>query len=343
MKFPKQVYLGKSGLKISPIVVGCMSYGSKKWADWVIEEKEEVFKLLKYCYDHGLRTFDTADVYSNGESEILLGEFLKQYKIDRETVVILSKVFCPVREGLLLSSRVSAVNEKIELDMCNQKGLSRKHILDGVSKSVARLGTYIDVLQIHRLDRETPMEEIMKALNDIVERGDALYIGASSMRATELAELQFIAEKHNWTKFISSQSCYNLLLREDEKEVIPFTQKHGIGLIPWSPNARGLLTRPHGVETGRSQTDNGLYSIGLDKLGESDIEIIQRVQQLSEQKKVSMAAIATAWVMSKGCNPILGLSSIERIDQALKALETQLTEEEKQFLEEPYQTKKLII
>lgn len=333
----KPVKLGNSGLKISPILVGCMSYGSKKWQDWVIEDKQEVFKILKHCYDIGLRTFDTADFYSNGVSERLLGEFLKAYNINRETVVILSKVFYPVDDTIELNP--SSISVEHDLHLSNQRGLSRKHILAGVEKSVKRLGTYIDVLQIHRLDHDTPMEEIMRALNDVVERGDARYIGASSMLATEFAELHFIAEKYDWFQFISSQSCYNLLYREDERELIPFAKKHKIGLIPWSPNARGLLTRPVSHTTERSKKDWGFKVVRLDTLGDSDKEIIRRVEALSKEKGVSMATISMAWVLHKGCYPIVGLNSVERVYEANSALSVKLSDEEMLYLEEPYKPK----
>lgn len=335
MALPKQVNLGPSGLKISPVIVGCMSYGSKKWTPWVIEDKEEIFKILKHCYDNGLRTFDTADVYSNGLSERLLGEFLKRYEINRETVVILSKVRFPVDESLELPlSTIYGTDEATALALANQGGLSRKHIMDGVAKSVERLGTYIDVLQIHRFDHETPMEETMKALNDVVEKGYTRYIGASSMLATEFAELQFVAEKHNWFKFISSQSCYNLLYREDERELIPFAKRHAVGLIPWSPNARGLLTRPLGLTTARYEADPRLHNVAPDEQ-----EIIRRVEEVAKKRGTTMAVVSTAWVLSKGCYPIVGLSSIARVDEALKAIGFELTEEESKYLEEPYKPK----
>ncbi|CEP64900.1 aldo-keto reductase superfamily protein LALA0_S14e01794g [Lachancea lanzarotensis] len=341
MKLPTSVRLGNSGLKISRLIVGCMSYGLKEWQDWVIEDKEEVFKLLKHCYDNGLRTYDTADVYSYGESERLLGEFLKHYNIDRETVVILTKIFSPVKRGFKPFGETQKPSPMEVLELENQRGLSRKHILHGVQQSVERLGTYIDVLQVHRLDRETPMEEIMRALNDVVESGQVRYLGASTMRATEFVELQFIAEKHGWFKFISSQSCYNLLYREDEKELIPFAQRHQIGLIPWSPLARGSLTKPVGGKSNRSVSDAGMMVVGEVK-DDSEIQIISRVQEVAGNRSVSMAMVSTAWVLKKGLNPILGLSSIERIDEAIKALELELTDDEVKYLEEPYQTKKLI-
>ncbi|SCU81064.1 LADA_0B11012g1_1 [Lachancea dasiensis] len=335
MAIPTQVRLGATGLKISPIVVGCMSYGSKSWAPWILEDKEEVFKILKHCYDSGLRTFDTADVYSNGQSERLLGEFLRHFKINRETVVILSKVYFPVDESIDLNmKKIAEGDQALEWTLANQRGLSRKHIIDGVGKSVERLGTYIDLLQIHRFDPETPMEETMKALNDVVEMGHARYIGASSMLATELADLQFTAERNHWFKFISSQSQYNLLYREDERELIPYAKRHGLGLIPWSPNARGLLTRPVGETTERSNSDGRLRN-----LKEEDIQIINRVEEVARKRGVTMATISNAWVLSKGCYPIVGMSSTTRVDEAVAAISFELSDEDVKYIEQPYEPK----
>ncbi|GCF00055.1 aryl-alcohol dehydrogenase [Zygosaccharomyces mellis] len=335
MSTAQQVRFGNTGLKISPIVVGCMSFGSKDWADWLIEDKEEVFKILKRAYDRGLRTFDTADVYSNGLSERLLGEFLRRYNINRETVVILTKVFFPTDENIRITSKFNFSDEEL-LALSNQRGLSRKHILAGVKAATERLGTYIDVLQIHRLDPETPMEEIMRSLNDVVLQGDVRYIGASSMLATEFAELNFIAERHDWFQFVSSQSYYSLLYREDERELMPFAKRHGIALIPWSPLSGGVLTRPLGESSDRYRTDNFKGVLGIDNLKEHEKEIVNRLEKVARDHGHSMAAVATAWVLHKGCNPIIGLNSVKRVDQALDALEVKLSEKEINYLEEPY-------
>lgn len=335
-KLVQQVRLGKnSGLKISPILVGCMSYGCKQWAEWVLEDKEKIFSILKHCYDHGLRTFDTADVYSNGASERLVGEFLKKYNIDRETVVILTKLFYPVDESLDLKHG-GTFDEEEKLQLTHHRGLSRKHIIAGAKASMERLGTYIDVLQIHRFDDETPMEETMRALNYVVDQGFTRYIGASTMRATEFAEMQFIAEKHGWYKFISSQSSYNLLYREDERELIPFAQRHGVGLIPWSPNARGVLTRPSNQTSERIKSDPTYSRLGWNALRANQKEIVDRVEEIAKTKGVSMAVISIAWVLSKGAYPIVGLNSIERVNEALQALDVRLTDEETTYLEEKY-------
>ncbi|RLV94326.1 putative aryl-alcohol dehydrogenase AAD16 [Spathaspora sp. JA1] len=332
--------LGESGLKIAPIIVGCMTYGSKAWAEWVMEDEEEIFKILKKCYDVGLRTFDTADVYSNGKSEELLGKFLKKFNIPRDRVVILSKVFFP-SDPTTPGFSLAKASEFPAIDYYNSQGLSRKHIFDGVEGIKKRLGTYVDVLQIHRLDTSTPKKEIMKALNDVVEQGYARYIGSSSMKAVEFAQLQFIAEKNGWHKFISMQNYYNLLYREEEREMIPFCQEGDfgkVGLIPWSPIARGVLTRAVGAssENKRNESDKSFQRLHLDDLSEADKEIISRVEVVSKKRGVSMAVVATAWVISKGTNPIVGLSSVARVDDILKATTLELSEEETKYLEEPY-------
>lgn len=333
--------LGKSGLKISKIIIGFMSYGSKKWADWVEDDEEKIFAILKRAYDLGLRTYDTADVYSNGYSEIILGKFLKKYNIKRDKVVILTKVFNPVDEDLDLRHGARGPDVK-DVDLINSKGLSRKHIFDGAENSVKRLGTYIDVLQIHRLDKETEPEEILKALNDVVDKGLTRYIGASSMRATEFAELQFTAEKHGWHKFIVIQDLYNLLYREEERETIPFAKKHGVGIIPWSPNARGVLTRSLTETSNRKNSDPQFKNLGLNNLTDEDKEIINRVEEIAKKHGVSLAIISTAWVLSKGAYPIVGLNSVQRVEEAVTASHFKLTEDEIKYLEEPYKPKKVV-
>lgn len=321
--------LGESGLKVSKIIFGGMSIGSSKWREWVIDE-EEALVLLKKAYDVGIRTFDTANMYSNGESERIIGKFLKKYNIPRSTVVILTKVYFLISEPGIESNELNAIN---------RSGLSRKHIFDSVEAAMERLGTYIDVLQIHRLDKETPMPEIMRSLHDVVQSGKVRYIGASSMRGTEFAQLQFIAEKNGWTKFISMQDYYNAVYREEEREMIPFCKATGVGIIPWSPIARGILARPFSDRTNslRGSTDFYLKTLGLDEnTAESIKEIISRIEQIAKKRGKSMAQIATAWVLSKGCFPILGFNKVERIDEAVDSLSIKLTEDELKLIEEPY-------
>lgn len=332
------VRLGNSGLKISKVILGTMSYGSKQWQDWVLDE-EESLPLIEHAYKKGINTWDTADVYSHGRSEEIVGKALKKYNIPRNRVVILTKCFYGVDdEGQFPPIAASARNDE---DFVNRVGLSRKHILDAVDASVERLGTYIDVLQIHRLDRETPREEIMKALNDVVESGKVRYIGASSMAAWEFQTLQNIAARKGWHQFISMQNYHNLIAREEEREMIPYCLDSGVGLIPWSPMARGVLTRPWGSRsTVRESTDGALKMLIRSRETESDKEIVDRVEELAGKKGVSMAQISLAWSLShpNEC-PIVGLSSPSRIDEAVASLKVKLSPEEIKYLEEPYVAK----
>ncbi|GME47274.1 Aryl-alcohol dehydrogenase [Neofusicoccum parvum] len=328
------VNLGKSGLKISKVILGAMSYGTSEWQKWVLDEAEAL-PLLKHAYDHGINTWDTADIYSHGRSEEIIGKALKQYSIPRNRVVILSKCYFGVADDGTQPPIFSSSNNDGEF--LNRVGLSRKHILDAVDASVERLGTYIDVLQIHRLDRDTPMEEIMKALNDVVESGKVRYIGASSMAAWEFQMLQNIAARHGWHQFISMQNYHNLLYREEEREMIPYCQATGVGLVPWSPIARGALARPFDSRaTTREQTDNFLKALIRSRETDVDRAIVGRVEEVAAKKGVSMAAVATAWCIGKGVNPIIGLGSKERIEEAVRSSNLKLTEEEVKYLEEPY-------
>lgn len=324
------VRLGQSGLKVSRIILGCMSFGSREWMNWLTEE-EEALELIHHAYQSGINTWDTADVYSNGQSEEIVGKALKKYNIPRERVVIMSKVFFAVGDDN--APTFSATNDG---EFVNRLGLSRKHIIDAVEASVKRLGTYIDVLQIHRLDHETPKEEIMRALNDVVERGWVRYIGASSMAAWQFQQLQHVAEKHGWHQFISMQNLYNLLYREEEREMIPYCHDTGVGLVPWYPLASGLLTRPLGeMSTERSQTDR--FRAAFQGASEADKTIINRLEEVAKNKGVSMAQVALAWLLSKkDVSPIVGLSKKHRIDEAVAAVKIQLTGDEIKYLEEPY-------
>ncbi|KAH9816350.1 Versiconal hemiacetal acetate reductase [Teratosphaeria destructans] len=333
---PKMQYknLGSSGLKVAKVIVGAMSYGSPEWQEWILNE-EESLPLLKHAYDNGLNTWDTADVYSNGESERIIAKAIAKYEIPRSKLVILSKChFGVASDGT--QPRISAMSDN-DGAMVNQVGLSRKHIFDAVEASVQRLGTYIDVLQIHRLDRSVPRKEIMKALNDVVEKGWVRYVGASSMAAWEFQELQWIARTNGWVEFVSMQNYHNLLYREEEREMIPYCQHTGVGLIPWSPVARGVLTRPWSERnTKREQSDNFLKSLIRKRENEIDKAIIDRVEEVAKKHGVSMACIATAWSIHKGCCPIIGLGSKERIEEAVANASFQLSEEDAKYLEEPY-------
>ncbi|KAH0835078.1 Versiconal hemiacetal acetate reductase [Fonsecaea pedrosoi] len=320
--------LGTSGLKISKIILGAMSFGSSTWEKWVLDEDESL-PILEHAYKSGINTWDTADFYSHGESERIIGKALRTFNIPRQNVTILTKCYFGVsHDGSQLPLTECTVNDGA---MVNRVGLSRKHILDAVDASVERLGTYIDVLQIHRLDRDTEMEEIMSALNDVVQSG--------KMAAWEFQRMQNIAERRGWHRFISMQNYLNLLYREEEREMIPYCKATGVGIIPWSPVARGVLARPwKSAKTVREKTDAYLSAL-VSKENERDNAVVDRVEQVAMKRGVPMAAVATAWVLSKGANPILGLSSKERIDQAIEAVSLKLSDEEISYLEAPYQPK----
>ncbi|KAK1658388.1 NADP-dependent oxidoreductase domain-containing protein [Colletotrichum godetiae] len=332
------VRLGNTGLKVSKIILGCMTFGSSKWegSPWVLDE-EEGLQILKAAYDNGINTWDTADTYSNGKSEVVIGKALKKFNIPRQKVVILSKIFNPVPDD---DSRPASVNDG---PLVNQMGLSRKHVFHAVDQCLQRLGTdYIDVLQIHRLDRETPPEEIMRALHDVVQSGKVRYIGASSMYAWEFARLQYIARSNGWTEFVSMQPFYNLLYREEEREMLPFCRASGVGVIPWSPIARGLLAKPLAKEKDeskslRSQTDKKTQAWFAD----ANLDIVNRVEEIAKKKGVSMALVSTAWVLQQGCWPIVGLSSEKRIKETVGALKVKLTEEELEYLESEYRPRNI--
>lgn len=331
------VRLGKSGLKVSKVILGAMSYGDPKWQDWVLDE-ESSLPLLEHAYKVGINTWDTADIYSHGTSERIIGKALKKYNIPRSKVVLLSKCYFGVNEDdVTLGIASVSTNDG---DFVNQVGLSRKHIFDAVEKSVERLGTYIDVLQIHRLDRDTPREEIMKALNDVVEKGWVRYIGASSMAAWEFQTLQNIADRNGWHKFITMQNYYNLIYREEEREMIPYCNDTGVALIPWSPIARGALTRPWTTRSSkRAASDKFLEHLVHSREDAIDKEIISRVEQVANKRGVSMACIATAWAIGKGVVPIIGLGSKERIEETVRNSRFVLEEEDRKFLEEVYAPK----
>ncbi|MCJ1452257.1 hypothetical protein MMC28_002599 [Mycoblastus sanguinarius] len=331
-RVPKAEYrqLGKSGLRVSVPILGAMSIGDKRWQQWVIDE-EEALPLLKAAYDRGLNTWDTAGVYSNGASEEVIGNAIKKYNIPRQKLVICTKICGTVREGN--SPEVLALQDIDKtVDYVNQRGLSRQGIFAAVNASLKRLDTpYIDLLQVHRFDKTVPIEETMKALHDLVESGKVNYIGASSMWAYQFATMQFIAEKHGWTKFVSMQNFYNLLYREEEREMIKFCLETGVGLIPWGPLSQGQLARPH------QQTGSTIRSTGKSALPEADVSIIGRVEELASKKNWKMSHIAMAWLNHKGISsPIIGFSSLDRMNEALEAKGKVLTDEDVKYLEESY-------
>ncbi|KAJ5251026.1 hypothetical protein N7489_001436 [Penicillium chrysogenum] len=329
---PRMEYqrLGTSSLKVSRVILGCMAFGNPSWegSPWVLPE-EEALPLLKKAYDCGINTWDTADTYSNGLSEVIVGKALREYSIPREKVVILTKLYYPVMEITSNARPNPAVNDGT---LVNQMGLSRKHIFEAVDASLKRLGTtYIDVLQLHRVDetvRSNPAE-VMKALHDLVQAGKVHYLGASSMHCWQLARLHYTAKMNGWTG--TYITCYT---GREERDVNPFCDVEGIGLIPWSPLARGLLARPSNVQTERSKRDAKTAKWFA---GDQNEKIIGRVQQIAESKGCSMSAVAMAWLLHKGSCPIVGLNSLERIEAATEAFGIHLAKEEVQLLEEPYQ------
>ncbi|KAI1787702.1 aryl-alcohol dehydrogenase [Ganoderma leucocontextum] len=331
------VRLGNSGLKVSKIILGTMQYGSPEWQAWVLGEDEAV-KHIKYAYDHGIQTFDTANVYSNGHSEVVLGNAVRKLGLPREELVILTKVYFPV--PAVPSTNLFNGGKPEDIGIINQHGLNRKHIFDSVKASLKRLQMdYIDVLQCHRFDYNTPIEETMQALHDVVQAGYVRYIGMSSCYAYQFHQMQNYAIAHNLTPFISMQNHYNLVYREEEREMFPTLKHFGVGSIPWSPLARGLLTRPIDVESKRGSVD---WLIGKYKT-EATVAIVSRVEELAKKKGVSMAQIAVTWVLAKPhvTAPIVGTTSLENLEDILGGLNVQLSEEEIKSLEEPYQPREI--
>lgn len=324
--------LGNSGLKISRIILGCMTFGNPNWegSPWVLPERDAL-PLLKKAYDVGINTWETADTYSNGESEKTIGKALQVYNIPRSKVVIMTKLFYPVLEDTPDARPQPAHNDGT---FVNQMGLSRKHIFDAVDASLRRLNTnYIDVLSLHRLDQNTSPTEIMGALHDLVKAGKVHYLGGSSMHTWEFARLQYTAKMNRWTPFTSMSGLYNLLYREEEREMNPFCDAEGVGLIPWSPIARGLLTRPFAQHTERSQQDKKAKKWFQ---GQQNGELVSRVEKLAAKKSCSMSSLAIAWLLHKNACPIAGLNTIARIENVSEALSVSLSEEDMLYLEELY-------
>jgi aryl-alcohol dehydrogenase-like predicted oxidoreductase len=332
--------LGKSGLRVSVPILGGMSFGDPDWMPWVLDE-EKTLPLLKAAYDKGLNTWDTANIYSNGASETIIAKALKEYDIPRHKVVIATKCYGTVGEEAKVSGVMHSDLIARSKDYVNQNGLSRQAIFNAVDASLKRLQTgYIDLLQIHRFDKNTSIEETMEALHDLVKSGKVRYIGASSMWTYQFAMMQHVAEKHGWTKFVSMQNYYNLLYREEEREMNKYCNLTGVGLIPWAPLCRGHLARPpsDSAESARLASEDGkpFYSVGN---GEVDKKIIGRVQELAEKKGWSMSHVALAWINKRVSSPIIGFSSLQRMEDALQARGKTLTEEEEKYLEELYEPK----
>ncbi|KAI5237105.1 Aldo/keto reductase [Aureobasidium subglaciale] len=295
----KYVKLGESGLRISPIGVGCMSYGNPEGRyKWALGEVEAL-PILQHCYQSGLNFFDTANGYSNGDSEVILGKAIKKYEWNRHAIVIATKVWAPVGFGLEAPLSMSD-EEKNDKGYVNQYGLSRKHIFESVDNSLKRLDLeYVDLLQIHRFDPNTPVKETVQALHDLVKSGKVRYIGASSMRAHQLLEYQYTARMNGWTEFISMQNLYNAMYREEEREMFPACQKFSMGGIPWSPVAMGFLTRPWKA-FGESQRGKGQGQGFLGQpMTDADKAINEKIEEIAKTRGVSIAIIAIAFVLSK--------------------------------------------
>jgi aryl-alcohol dehydrogenase (NADP+) len=298
-----------------------MTYGDPQWRSWVLPE-DAGRPFVRRALDAGINFFDTADMYSFGVSEQILGRAIKDFA-KRDTVVLATKVHQPMS------------------DDPNDRGLSRKHVMASIDASLARLGTdYVDLYQIHRWDAETPIEETLSALHDIVRAGKARYIGASSMAAWQFAQALYLADRHGWTRFVSMQNHYNLVYREEEREMLPLCRDQGIGVIPWSPLARGFLAgnrrTPGQGGTARATTDTIAHQLYYT---DSDFRIVDRVGQLAERRGISSAQIALAWVLRQPdvTAPIVGASKMPQLEQAIAALDIKLTDEECTELEELYE------
>lgn len=322
----KYVRLGKTGLTVSRICLGCMTYGTSKWRDWVLDD-EDARPFIKRALKAGINFFDTADVYSAGESERVLGRALKDFA-KREEVVIATKVYSPMGEKP------------------NRSGLSRKYIMHAVDDSLRRLGTdYIDLYQIHRWDSQTPIEETLEALHDLVKAGKARYIGASSMYAWQFSQALYLADRHGWSRFVSMQNHYNLVYREEEREMIPLCRDQGIGIIPWSPLARGFLAgnrnRENKGETTRSKSDEFAHHMYYQ---DSDFDIVDHVVDLAGRHGVRPTQIALAWLLHKNdvTAPIIGASKLQYLEEAIAAIDINLSAEDVRFVEERYRPHRVL-
>ena len=315
------VNLGKSGLKVSHLCLGMMSFGSKSWREWVLTE-EQGRPIIRRAVELGITFFDTANVYSHGLCEEITGRALREFFRGRDEYVVATKVH-------------GAMGDKP-----TQRGLSRKHIMDSIDASLRRLGLeYVDLYQIHRWDHGTPVEETLEALTDVVKAGKARYLGASSMYAWQFAKALFAADLHGWTRFTSMQNHYNLIYREEEREMIPLCREEGIGIIPWSPLARGFLAgnrrgKDHG-ETIRAKTDDYAHKMYYQ---ESDFAVVDRLSEIAARRGVTNMQVALAWVLAQPgiTAPIIGTSKMEHLDEAVVALNLKLDEAELKALAEPY-------
>jgi aryl-alcohol dehydrogenase-like predicted oxidoreductase len=315
--------LGNTGIRVSPLCLGMMTYGSKKWREWALDE-DEARPLVRRAVEAGINFYDTADIYSVGESEIITGKLLREFQPRREELVIATKVHQPMSDDI------------------NDRGLSRKHIMAGIDASLKRLGLdYIDLYQIHRFDPHTPIEETCEALDAVVRAGKALYIGASSMYAWQFAKMLEFQKQQGLARFVTMQNHYNLVYREEEREMIPLCLDQQIGCIPWSPLARGFVTgnRKRGgadPETTRAGSDDFARELYY---RESDFVVVDRITEVAQARGATNAQIALAWILSKPVvsSPIIGASKPYQLEDALGALTLKLSDEEVKRLEEPYE------
>ena len=317
----KYANLGRTGLKVSPVCLGCMTYGVPDRGNhpWTLDEAASR-PLIRHAIELGINFFDTANSYSDGTSEEIVGRALRDFA-KRDEIVIATKVFFASREGPNLS------------------GLSRKAILREVDGSLRRLGTdYIDLYQIHRFDQHTPIEETLEALHDVVKAGKVRYIGASSMFAWQFAKMLATSERHGWTRFVTMQNHLNLINREEEREMLPLCADAGIGVIPWSPLARGRLTRDWNATSERSETDDFGKTLYRPQTADADRQVVEAVASVAAARGVSRAQIALAWVTRARAvsAPIVGASKMQHLDDAVAALSIKLTREEIATLERPY-------
>ncbi|HEX6705915.1 MAG TPA: aldo/keto reductase [Albitalea sp.] len=334
MKFTR---LGSTGLTVSRICLGMMTYGSPQWRPWILDEAASR-PLVQRAVELGINFFDTADMYSGGESEVLTGKFLREF-CRRDEIVIATKVYFPVDIGF--KGGASTQNSPAA-KRPNTSGLSRKRIFNAIDASLGRLETdHVDLYQIHRWDPDTPIEETMEALHDVVKAGKARYIGASSMWAWQFAKAQQVARENGWTRFVSMQNHYNLAYREEEREMIPLCRDQGVALVPWSPLARGFLAgnRQQGDAQGGATSRAGTDDIAQRYYYRaSDFATVERLSGLAQRKGVSNATLAYAWLLHKGVTaPIVGASKLHQLDQAAAAVEIVLAADEIASLEQGYE------
>ncbi|KAJ3479788.1 hypothetical protein NLI96_g8811 [Meripilus lineatus] len=333
------VRLGNSGLKVSKIILGTMQYGDKGWQEWVLPE-DKAIEHIKYAYEAGIQTFDTANMYSNGLSEVILGNAIKKLNLPRDEIVVMTKVYFPIAKKFGENVFASGKTPE-ELGLVNQHGLSRKHIFESIKHSLERLQLdYVDVLQCHRFDYNTPIEETMQALHDVVKAGYARYIGMSSCHAYQFHAMQNYAIQNKLTPFVSMQNHYSLLYREEEREMYPTLKMFGVASIPWSPLGRGLLTRPLAEQSVRGNTDGYLQAFPAP--GTNDV--INKVEEIAKKKGISMAQVSVAWCLAKEgvTAPIVGTTKLDNLKDILGALDVTLTAEEIKELEAVYQPRAVL-